>query len=68
MCRGCPWIRNIGAEVRLRDLKKKKHTKKFSLPSDPRFIEVLNGRTKGQIHPAKMFHLAHMVVFQICFK
>lgn len=47
---------------------KTKNTKKFSLASDPRFIEVLNGRTTGQIHPAKMFHLAHMVVFQICFK
>lgn len=25
----------------------------FSLPSDPRFTDILNGRTKGQIHPAK---------------
>lgn len=31
--------------------------------SDPRLTEIPNGKIKGQIQPAKMFHLAHMVVF-----
>lgn len=36
--------------------------------ADPRLTEVLNGRMRGQIQPAKMFHLAHIVVFQTYFK
>lgn len=35
---------------------------------DPRLTKVLKGRIKDQIQPAKMFHLAHMGVFQIYFQ
>lgn len=37
-----------------------KKTKMFSLPSDPRLTEVLNGRIKGQLQPANKFHIKYI--------
>lgn len=49
---------------------KQKYDEEFSNSEDvdPRLTEVLNESIKDQIQPAKMFHLAHRVVFQIYFK